>query len=83
MGLGFRKGQTLPAGRSRRPGGSPTVAVFGAKSFVPGHRVFGSTYMGCLLIDDEGFCREIQKLLNDHCGQAIADIGRLDVSHLL
>ena len=43
----------------------------------------GSTYLGCLLFDDVGFCREIHNLLADHCGQAIGDIGRLDVSHLL
>jgi hypothetical protein len=43
----------------------------------------GSAYMGCLLFDDEGFCRDIHKLLIGHCGMAIDDIGRLDVRRLL
>jgi hypothetical protein len=43
----------------------------------------GSTYMGCLLFDDHGFCRGIYKLLADHRSEAIADIGRLDVRRLL
>jgi hypothetical protein len=44
---------------------------------------FGSAYMGCLLFDDDGFCHEVRDLLDQNCGQAIADIGRLEVSHLL
>jgi hypothetical protein len=43
----------------------------------------GSAYMGCLLFDDIGFCRDIHKLLSAHCGETIGDIGRLDVRRLL
>jgi hypothetical protein len=39
--------------------------------------------MGTLLFDDDAFCCQFQTLLESHCRQAIADIGRLDISHLL
>ena len=43
----------------------------------------GSSYMGCLLFDDHAFCSQIVKLLQDYCNRPIADIGSLDLSHLL
>jgi hypothetical protein len=43
----------------------------------------GSTYMGCLLFDNNGFCRDVHKLLLRHIGTPVADIGGLDVRHLL
>jgi hypothetical protein len=42
-----------------------------------------STYMGCLLFDHNGFCRDVHKLLGHRLGEAVADIGRLDVRHPL
>jgi hypothetical protein len=43
----------------------------------------GNTYMGCLLLEDAMFCDEIRLALLAQCGNAIADIGSLDVSHTL
>jgi hypothetical protein len=40
-----------------------------------------SIYMGCLLIDDIPFCDQVIKLLRRHCGESIASIGSLDLSH--
>ena len=42
-----------------------------------------SSYIGCLLFDDEIFCGQITKLLEAHCDRHIADIGCLDLSHTL
>ena len=33
------------------------------------------TYMGCLLIDDYPFCQQVSKLLEQHCGRPIQEIG--------
>jgi hypothetical protein len=43
----------------------------------------GLTYIGCLLIEDHAFCRQIVELLQGYLNRPIADIGSLDVSHLL
>jgi len=43
----------------------------------------GSTYIGCLLIEDQAFCRQIVELLQGNYACPIAEIGSLDVSHLL
>jgi hypothetical protein len=43
----------------------------------------GSDYIGCLLFDDPALCKEIAKLLQSHCYRPIAEIGSLDISHLL
>jgi hypothetical protein len=42
-----------------------------------------SRYVGALLFDDEATCRQIGKILLDRCGNSIADIGDIDLSHLL
>ena len=42
----------------------------------------GQEYMGCLLFTDAIFCAQICAVLRAHCGWQIADIGKLDVSHL-
>jgi len=36
-------------------------------------------YMGALQFDDEQCCEKICRLLSDHCGKSIRDIGELDV----
>jgi hypothetical protein len=41
----------------------------------------GSEYLGCLLFDDQAFCRQVMELLKAHCNRTIAEIGSLDVSH--
>ena len=43
----------------------------------------GSTYMGCLLINDLRFCAQLTELLQNHCGHSIRDIGGLDLTHTL
>jgi len=40
----------------------------------------GSTYMGTLLINDFTFFVRLSKLLRDHCGKALREIGNLDLS---
>ena len=42
-----------------------------------------SSYMGCLLFDDEIFCLQIAKLLQAHCNRLIAEIGSIDLAHTL
>ena len=41
----------------------------------------GSTYIGCLLIDDPAFCSQVVKLLQGYINRPIAEIGSLDLSH--
>jgi hypothetical protein len=43
----------------------------------------GSTYVGCLLIEDQNFCAQIVKLLQGHLKRPIAEIGSLDLSYNL
>ena len=43
----------------------------------------GSEYLGCLLFNEEAFCRQVLELLKAHCNHSIAEIGRLDVPHTL
>jgi hypothetical protein len=38
-------------------------------------------YMGCLMIEDEGFCYQMTQLMKTQCGRNIAAIGSLDISH--
>jgi hypothetical protein len=40
-------------------------------------------YMGCLLFSDWTFCGQISELLRSHCGKSIAEIGSLDISHVV
>jgi hypothetical protein len=43
----------------------------------------GSSYIGCLLIDDQTFCRQMVNVLQAHCNCQIIEISSLDLSHLL
>jgi len=43
----------------------------------------GSEYLGCLLFDDEPFCRQVMELLKAHCNRSIAEIGSVEVSYTL
>ena len=38
-------------------------------------------YIGALIFDDLQFCRQMQTLLQEHCGQPIRQIGDIDLSH--
>jgi hypothetical protein len=40
-------------------------------------------YVGALIFDDATFCRQIVTLLQAHIGEAISDIGALDLSSTL
>ena len=42
-----------------------------------------SSYMGCLLFDDEIFCRQIANLLRANCNRRIAEIGSIELSNTL
>ena len=56
---------------------------------LPANRCFlemeyeGSTYMGCLLFDDETICAQTTKILQSHLNRPIAEIGSLDLSYTL
>ena len=39
----------------------------------------GSTYVGCLLIEDQDFCRQIVSVLQGYLNRPIAAIGSLDI----
>jgi hypothetical protein len=43
----------------------------------------GSSYLGCLLIDDHAFCTQIVKLLQDCTNRPLAEIGNLELSGTL
>jgi hypothetical protein len=42
-----------------------------------------SCYLGCLLFEDQAFCRHITNLLQQCCNRPIVEIGDLDLSHTL
>lgn len=75
---------------NRRPGGEIGMLEQGVLSTLrPLNRCYlymeheNSTYMGCLLIDDEAFCNQVIKILRCYCKHPIAEIGSLDLSHTL
>jgi hypothetical protein len=39
----------------------------------------GSSYIGCLLVDDNAFCRHIAEVLRSCCNRPIAEVGSLDL----
>ena len=44
----------------------------------------GSSYMGCLLFDDDKFCRYVMQFLEHYCcNRPIAEIGSLDLVYTL
>jgi hypothetical protein len=43
----------------------------------------GSSYLGCLLFDDEVFCHQLMNELRAYCNWSIAEIGSLDLTHTL
>ena len=43
----------------------------------------GETYVGTLLFSDQSLCGQILKILRQHIGKPISDIGELDVSQTM
>jgi hypothetical protein len=54
-----------------------STAIFLTMEFEQKH------YMGFLSMNDAVFCGQLNKLLNEHVGQSVEEIGDLDVSFLL
>ena len=73
---------------NKKPKGEIGTLIEARVSVIP-NRCFllinheGSTYMGCLLINDLPFCAQITRLLQNYCGHLIRDIGNLELSHTL
>jgi hypothetical protein len=42
----------------------------------------GAEYVGCLSCENSAFCREIYRVLSDHCGNPIDEIGDVDISYV-
>jgi hypothetical protein len=42
-----------------------------------------NSYVGCLLLEDQPFCKRMADVLQKCCGQSIREIGALDVSDTL
>ena len=40
-------------------------------------------YMGCLMVDDISFCKQIFHLLQGYIGYSIKETGGIDLSHTL
>jgi hypothetical protein len=40
------------------------------------------TYLGCLLLDNLSFCKQLSRLLEKNVGRSVKEIGGLDLSHL-
>jgi hypothetical protein len=58
-----------------------TIAPHTTCFLIMEHR--GAQYVGALLVSDPAFHREICKILFQHCGEAIRDIGEIDISYTL
>jgi hypothetical protein len=43
----------------------------------------GSTYIGCLLIDNEVFCSQVANLVRRYYNHPVAEIGSLDLTYTL
>ena len=41
------------------------------------------SYLGCLMMEDHAFCRQLATLLRSQCGRTVAEIGGLDVGATL
>jgi hypothetical protein len=42
-----------------------------------------ASYLGCLLLDHNAFCRQMAELLENCCGRSVPEIGELDLSYTL
>jgi hypothetical protein len=42
-----------------------------------------SSYIGCLLFDEAAFCQQITEILQSCCNRPIAEIGSIDLAHIL
>ena len=60
------------------------VLVSGVETFSRCYLIIeheGAEYVGRLLFDDSAFCTEVYKLLLDHRGHSIKEIGGLEIKH--
>ena len=80
----------MGGGDNRRPRGEVGILKRVEKSHVlPANRCFlhidyeDSSYIGCLLCCDEGFCKSIVRVFEVNLNKTIAEIGSLDISRLL
>jgi hypothetical protein len=42
-----------------------------------------SSYVGLLPFDDPEACRQIGKILREHCGKSLKEVGDIDLSHFI
>jgi hypothetical protein len=73
---------------NKKPKGETgTIAEVKLSLIEPSNRCYlvinheGSTYIGCLFINDVAFCAQITQLLQNYCGHSIQEIGSLDLGH--
>jgi hypothetical protein len=43
----------------------------------------GFPFMGCLLVSDESFCRQLAQLLQSYRGRSIREVGGMDIGFTL
>jgi hypothetical protein len=80
----------MGGGNDKRPRGEVGILRRVQKSNVlPASRCFlhidyeDSSYIGCLLCRDQGFCNSIVRVLEANLNKTIAAIGSLDIGRLL
>jgi hypothetical protein len=80
----------VAGGDNKHPSGETGILRNVVRSGIePANRCFlyvdidEASYIGCLLIDDVAFCREIVELLLANRSRSIADIGSLDLFYTL
>ena len=80
----------MSGGNNKRPRGEVGILKRVEKSKVlPANRCFlhidyeDSSYLGCLLCSDQGFCNSIVRVLEANVNKKIAAIGSLDINRLL
>jgi len=80
----------MSGGNNTHPRGE--VGILGRveiSKVLPANRCFlyidyeDSSYIGCLLCSEPGFCNSIVRVLEAHVNKSIAQIGGLDISRLL
>ena len=49
----------------------------------PVNQARNELYMGCLMLDDTSFVKQISHVLQSYIGYAIEEIGGIDLSHTL
>ena len=80
----------IGGGNDKRPRGEVgTLRRVEKSKVLPANRCFlyidyeDASYIGCLLCSDHVFCSQIVRILQANLNKTIAEIGSLDISHLL